>query len=224
MSTASAEVDKPLRFACDRCHSQKLRCPRSTDSDKASPDEPCSRCRKAGAACIVSLRGKVGRPAKVSKKKSASSTPRSYLTPEPDARQYHAVAAITSEPAHGKMVKDPAADAHLMNLFGMEPENSIMGDHDSVNLFASPNTAESQYMFHPDQLLANAGCDALTPTMQHLRDANIAMTSTASTTDTDDLDSESAVWSNPNWSNSSNSPPDSVCRLPFKSLLESIYS
>ncbi|KAH6871803.1 hypothetical protein B0T10DRAFT_466462 [Thelonectria olida] len=56
--------EKPLRFACNRCHSLKLRCPRSNELDKSGPDEPCSRCRRAGAACIISERGKVGRPAK----------------------------------------------------------------------------------------------------------------------------------------------------------------
>ncbi|KAK4184790.1 Ascofuranone/ascochlorin biosynthesis clusters transcription regulator [Podospora australis] len=73
-SSQPADSEQPLRHACDRCHSQKLRCPRSIDPEKATanPDEPCSRCRKAGMPCIVSLRGKAGRPSKISKKKSVS--------------------------------------------------------------------------------------------------------------------------------------------------------
>ena len=38
----------PIRFACDRCHSRKLRClRRDSDAD-------CARCIKNGATCIYS--------------------------------------------------------------------------------------------------------------------------------------------------------------------------
>ncbi|KAK3394803.1 hypothetical protein B0H63DRAFT_58184 [Podospora didyma] len=84
MSGYVQDPDQPLRHACDRCHSQKLRCPRSVDSNKANPDEPCSRCRKAGMACIVSLRGKAGRPSKVDKKKAARSSASSQAVRSPD--------------------------------------------------------------------------------------------------------------------------------------------
>ncbi|PSR83569.1 hypothetical protein BD289DRAFT_483259 [Coniella lustricola] len=63
MSTSSA-AEEPLRYACNRCHNLKLRCPRSSESSKTGADEPCSRCAKVGAPCIVGKRGKVGRPAK----------------------------------------------------------------------------------------------------------------------------------------------------------------
>ncbi|KFZ16838.1 hypothetical protein V502_04870 [Pseudogymnoascus sp. VKM F-4520 (FW-2644)] len=45
----------PIRIACERCHAQKLRCPRD-DSNHG----PCTRCQKAGAVCIFSpsLRGR----------------------------------------------------------------------------------------------------------------------------------------------------------------------
>ncbi|KAK4112267.1 hypothetical protein N656DRAFT_829569 [Canariomyces notabilis] len=48
MPGLGADSEQQLRHACDRCHSQKLRCPRSVDPEKNNPDEPCSRCRKAG--------------------------------------------------------------------------------------------------------------------------------------------------------------------------------
>ncbi|KAI0164281.1 hypothetical protein GGR52DRAFT_582081 [Hypoxylon sp. FL1284] len=50
----------PLRTACARCHAQKLRCSGRSDTAQA-----CSRCIKAGAACVfgASVRGK--RPAAV---------------------------------------------------------------------------------------------------------------------------------------------------------------
>ncbi|PWY93855.1 hypothetical protein BO94DRAFT_612388 [Aspergillus sclerotioniger CBS 115572] len=48
---------KALRYACDRCHGQKLRCPRSQAADK-----PCLRCQKAQVPCTLSVAHKVGRP------------------------------------------------------------------------------------------------------------------------------------------------------------------
>lgn len=50
------------RFACDRCHSQKLRCPRPADGNDLT--ESCLRCQKAGASCNVSATLKTGRPSK----------------------------------------------------------------------------------------------------------------------------------------------------------------
>ncbi|KAK3495375.1 uncharacterized protein B0T23DRAFT_130697 [Neurospora hispaniola] len=49
------------RLACDRCHSQKLRCPRQ-DNYKTTKDEtskqpaPCVRCERAKVACVFSPR------------------------------------------------------------------------------------------------------------------------------------------------------------------------
>ncbi|KAI9152360.1 Ascofuranone/ascochlorin biosynthesis clusters transcription regulator [Paramyrothecium foliicola] len=74
MASLPAGVDKPLRYACDRCHTQKLRCPRSAETTKTNLEEPCSRCRQAGVDCILSLRGKVGRPSKVAKKRPRTSS------------------------------------------------------------------------------------------------------------------------------------------------------
>lgn len=62
------------RFACDRCHGQKLRCPRSSSGSEAN--EPCRRCQKAGVRCNISVTQKTGRPSKASKlQKSKESTP-----------------------------------------------------------------------------------------------------------------------------------------------------
>ncbi|KAK4172025.1 GAL4-like DNA-binding protein [Triangularia setosa] len=74
------DTDQPLRQACDRCHSQKLRCPRSTSNSESDgktgshAGKPCSRCDKAGFPCIVSHRGRAGRPSKIVKKKAYSSS------------------------------------------------------------------------------------------------------------------------------------------------------
>ncbi|KAI0975098.1 hypothetical protein F4678DRAFT_317463 [Xylaria arbuscula] len=44
-------MPRPLRSSCDRCHSQKLKCPKQLGSTT------CTRCLKAGAACIFSPAG-----------------------------------------------------------------------------------------------------------------------------------------------------------------------
>ncbi|EXJ70350.1 uncharacterized protein A1O5_06418 [Cladophialophora psammophila CBS 110553] len=46
------------RSACDRCRSQKLRCPRS---DKSKGD-PCARCLGVGVQCVTSSARPLGRP------------------------------------------------------------------------------------------------------------------------------------------------------------------
>ncbi|KAI0829549.1 hypothetical protein F5Y06DRAFT_211420 [Hypoxylon sp. FL0890] len=44
-------MPRPLRSSCDRCHSQKLKCP------KQPGVQTCSRCLKAGTPCIFSPAG-----------------------------------------------------------------------------------------------------------------------------------------------------------------------
>ncbi|KAK3305942.1 uncharacterized protein B0T15DRAFT_214963 [Chaetomium strumarium] len=46
------------RFACDRCRDQKLRCPRADNN----VNEPCQRCKRAGALCVTGGTRPVGRP------------------------------------------------------------------------------------------------------------------------------------------------------------------
>ncbi|KAI0169411.1 hypothetical protein GGR52DRAFT_520366 [Hypoxylon sp. FL1284] len=44
-------MSRPMRSSCDRCHSQKLKCPKQ-------PGLPtCTRCLRAGAACVFSPAG-----------------------------------------------------------------------------------------------------------------------------------------------------------------------
>ncbi|KAL7941087.1 hypothetical protein V8C42DRAFT_335749 [Trichoderma barbatum] len=70
---AKDEAVHPLRFACNRCHDQKLRCPRSQDSSSKSVlKKPCYRCQRAGKACIIGPIGKIGRPSKGHKKRSST--------------------------------------------------------------------------------------------------------------------------------------------------------
>lgn len=111
MSPAALAPEKALRFACNRCHSLKLRCPRSSELDKGGLDEPCSRCRKAGAACIVSERGKVGRPAK---RKATPPTPAELA--EVSHRHDH----------HRELRKSPPAGGNsLIDVFDLGPDSSL---------------------------------------------------------------------------------------------------
>ncbi|KAI0874271.1 hypothetical protein GGS24DRAFT_349150 [Hypoxylon argillaceum] len=50
-------MPRPLRSSCDRCHSQKLKCPKEPGS------ATCSRCRKAGSHCVFSPAGPAWRRA-----------------------------------------------------------------------------------------------------------------------------------------------------------------
>ncbi|KAI1760784.1 hypothetical protein GGR53DRAFT_61821 [Hypoxylon sp. FL1150] len=50
-------MPRPLRSSCDRCHSQKLKCPKL-------PGQPtCARCLKAGITCVFSPAGVAARRA-----------------------------------------------------------------------------------------------------------------------------------------------------------------
>nr|ANM86655.1 hypothetical protein [Cladonia uncialis subsp. uncialis]AUW30911.1 hypothetical protein [Cladonia uncialis subsp. uncialis] len=65
----------PLRRrACDRCHGQKLRCPRANNKDSR---ESCARCLNARVVCAYSAPLPTGRPA-------TNSTPSSQSTTQAD--------------------------------------------------------------------------------------------------------------------------------------------
>ncbi|KFA69289.1 hypothetical protein S40285_10651 [Stachybotrys chlorohalonatus IBT 40285] len=90
--------DKPRRLACDRCHAQKLRCSRAVDPEKNQPDKPCSRCRKADAPCVVSERGKIGRPAKVNKRKTSPGLTR-FHSPRSSVSSSYNLSPMPADPA-----------------------------------------------------------------------------------------------------------------------------
>lgn len=61
------------RFACDRCHMQKLKCPRQSASEL-----PCLRCEKFGLAstCVYSPTLRFGRPAETCNRAGSKSSQR----------------------------------------------------------------------------------------------------------------------------------------------------
>lgn len=74
------ELSPVKRFACDRCHDQKLRCTRPQDG------EPCVRCQRAGVFCNVSAAQRTGRPRKSSNNR-----------PQPVRKTTSTVASSTTE-------------------------------------------------------------------------------------------------------------------------------
>lgn len=72
MSFAQSIASQVKRFACDRCHGQKLRCPRPPDGDL---HKPCVRCCKAGTRCRISTPPKMGRPNKSRKLDTGEGVP-----------------------------------------------------------------------------------------------------------------------------------------------------
>lgn len=67
------------RFACDRCHDQKLRCPRPVDGGNATV--PCIRCQRAGTVCNISSPLKTGRPSKALKLRARTEQRSSSIAP-----------------------------------------------------------------------------------------------------------------------------------------------
>ena len=65
MSSRHDNNTQVKRFACDRCHDQKLRCPRPVNGGNATVR--CIRCQRAGTVCNVSSPLKTGRPSKALK-------------------------------------------------------------------------------------------------------------------------------------------------------------
>ena len=79
MSFVQGMATQVKRFACDRCHGQKLRCPRPADNN--DPNAPCIRCQKAGTVCNISTPLKTGRPSKALKLQARTETRPSIRSP-----------------------------------------------------------------------------------------------------------------------------------------------
>ena len=133
MTSYLADSDKHLRYACDRCHSQKLRCPRSLDCKGG--DERCSRCYKAGVPCVVSLRGKVGRPSKAAKTKRSLRRATPHMTPEMEYSPCGLSVALDSCESHIDQPWGPESDQPLVHMLQvnqqMQPDVSSPGQIDN---------------------------------------------------------------------------------------------
>ena len=79
MSVRQVNTPQVKRFACDRCHDQKLRCPRPVDGGSATV--PCIRCQRAGTVCNISSPLKTGRPSKALKLQGRTEQHSSSISP-----------------------------------------------------------------------------------------------------------------------------------------------
>ncbi|KAJ4128949.1 hypothetical protein NW768_007474 [Fusarium equiseti] len=142
--------NKLLRTACDRCHSQKLRCPRPSKADSDKGDKTCNRCRRAGKICVFSKRGKSGRPSKITTAgaqlrssflaqpaDSEISTRGSTSTPEnppPDVSNAEAIldsVTVQSEPGVSMepsgSVRHSTEDTRTLSLLDVQLSNCTLG-------------------------------------------------------------------------------------------------
>ena len=78
MSFAQNITTQVKRFACDRCHGQKLRCPRRADGGL---HEPCGRCCKAGTPCGITTPLRMGGPNKSRKLNTGERVPSPASSP-----------------------------------------------------------------------------------------------------------------------------------------------
>ena len=79
MSFSQENTTQVKRFACDRCHDQKLRCPRPVNGGSATV--PCIRCQRAGTVCNISSPLKTGRPSKALKLQARTEKRSTSLSP-----------------------------------------------------------------------------------------------------------------------------------------------
>jgi hypothetical protein len=76
MQTLSGgSVSTPKRQSCDRCHGQKLRCPRPSNGNSGA----CERCIRSEAQCVYSSSLPKGRPSSYRQKRQ-NVNPRNVLS------------------------------------------------------------------------------------------------------------------------------------------------
>lgn len=115
----------PRRQSCDRCHGQKLRCTRTSDSETG----PCVRCIRQRAECTYSSSLPKGRRSMYRLPESTSSDSTSFQSqpvPPPHSRQ--APRCVNSETDSSGQFDFP------MNTDGRSEAKSEMNSHNSVDL------------------------------------------------------------------------------------------
>lgn len=124
MAYCAADKEHPLRYACDRCHAHKLRCNRVHQGQDGShgTGKACSRCLRARKPCVIGLRGKVGRPAKNTKRKNegfdaAGPTPYDDSLPQQEDQSYptdrSCIVAVPAGPNTGLPPSPPSPPSAL---------------------------------------------------------------------------------------------------------------
>ena len=92
------------RFACDRCHIQKLRCTRNSSSHRNG--EACIRCERARVACVYSPPEQLGRPPVTSRQKNRPNAGDSSRKRQRCETEIEMDWTETSKPCHDRTISD----------------------------------------------------------------------------------------------------------------------
>ncbi|KAG9254339.1 uncharacterized protein F5Z01DRAFT_636416 [Emericellopsis atlantica] len=167
MAHSNLDSNQPLRFACDRCHTQKLRCPRQRERSLTHPDEPCSRCRKHSIPCIVSQQRKVGRPRKLkAKKQQPEQRETSNTLPGAGTMGYHHAADPARISTDG-MAKMPfEAFPNEFGTMSLSPLNLTGGPSDMMESQGQPISDEDAFGLDRSSSLSSATSSSKTDSLQ----------------------------------------------------------
>lgn len=122
-ATATATATLPRRQSCDRCHGQKLRCIRASNSNTGA----CKRCLQQGAQCVYSYSLPKGRPS-IHRLAEASTAP-------------------SSAPAVPSAVITPITPCPEPSLRALTSGNSAAADvHVNTTTNTSANVSEDEMM------------------------------------------------------------------------------
>ena len=133
------------RFACDRCHGQKLRCPRPVDGGSATV--PCIRCQRAGTVCNISSPLKTGRPSKALKlqartdQRSGSISPPSSRTSSNNATNGQVPETSSTIVADNRLKNGTYPCQELENTF-LSHASEVSSQHGSLQIYGQ-NPAHS---------------------------------------------------------------------------------
>ncbi|KAH8812405.1 hypothetical protein F5884DRAFT_750715 [Xylogone sp. PMI_703] len=132
------------RFACDRCHDQKLRCTRPQEG------ESCVRCQRAGVSCNVSATQPTGRPRKstgpLPEKKSSpsnSNAREAIVDASSSERDNKALSSVSERSAESARESSaPTPDTNSLHSSGRESWETFASGS-SVCISPAPITSQA---------------------------------------------------------------------------------
>lgn len=139
------------RFACDRCHMQKLKCPRQSASEL-----PCLRCEKFGLAstCVYSPTLRFGRPAETCNKARSKSNQRPRTASQDGVlgagtgllQASPAIDRVLPTPSSGDAASQPNAEieATYWTWAPTDRPSAVDNDANDVDLFDSLDGSDMQ--------------------------------------------------------------------------------
>lgn len=123
MSFRQENPPQVKRFACDRCHDQKLRCPRPVHGGNATV--PCIRCQRAGTVCNISSPLKTGRPSKALKVQARTE------------QHSNSISSPLSRTSSSNTSNGPIPEASGTIVQGYRPENGTYSFQEQDRTFLS---------------------------------------------------------------------------------------